>query len=397
MMGSHFEVGEEQFFDTRDEITSVSDLGSDLSEDCSHPGFVNYGSNGFGDEFMTKDLESVHERRERFLKWMDFSLDLYPSDGDELENLCRDEITRGIQRIRANSEPIQVHSEFDSQVLSSQSSPSCQSIEAHELVEDGAPVDNLMTEIMNSNDKTEFVMNQTMNRLYEHDSNQELVVEEFQRTFVFSSFDDQLLPKEDETSNVLDKRKKAKKGWLQKLSVMGRIGHKQEVSKNSNSDDIKSKAGGNIHKVRVHTHKKRMKELSSVYIGQDFPAHKGSILAMKFSPDGQYLASGGEDSIVRVWKVIEEESESIFNIQNSDPSCLYFSLNHLSKLAPLNVDKEKTGKTNMLKKSSESACVIFPPKVFRLLEKPVHEFYGHTDDILALSWSKNGVSVVLGF
>ncbi|MCD7462522.1 hypothetical protein HAX54_048701 [Datura stramonium] len=32
----------------------------------------------------------------------------------------------------------------------------------------------------------------------------------------------------------------------------------------------------------------------------------------------------------------------------------------------------------VMRKSSESACVVLPPKLFRIMEKPVHEFCEHT-------------------
>lgn len=49
----------------------------------------------------------------------------------------------------------------------------------------------------------------------------------------------------------------------------------------------------------VQVHKKQMKELSELRILQKVEAHDGLIWAMKFSPDGLYLASGGQDKVRR--------------------------------------------------------------------------------------------------
>jgi hypothetical protein len=55
------------------------------------------------------------------------------------------------------------------------------------------------------------------------------------------------------------------------------------------------------------------------------------------------------------------------------------------------VDREKKGKFKSML-TSDSACVIFPQKVFQISDKPIHEFFGHRGEVLDLSWSKDKVS-----
>ncbi|KAK4366022.1 hypothetical protein RND71_013902 [Anisodus tanguticus] len=154
------------------------------------------------------------------------------------------------------------------------------------------------------------------------------------------------------------------------------------------SSPVKQRSRG--QRAKVHYRKKRLKELSALFVGQHIQAHEGSILTMKFSVDGQYLASAGEDKIVRVWQVVEDERSNEIDIQDLDPSSMYFTVNHRSQLAPLVTEKERINKLRGLKKTTgSSSCVIFPPKVFRILEEPLHVFQGHSGDILDVSWSNN--------
>ncbi|KAG2188263.1 hypothetical protein INT44_001016 [Umbelopsis vinacea] len=80
----------------------------------------------------------------------------------------------------------------------------------------------------------------------------------------------------------------------------------------------------------------------------------GAIWVLKFSKDGRYLASGGQDCVLRVWQVIGDDAQD--SQQTEDET---------TKGVP----------------ADESV------KVFE--DSPVHEYEGHQADILDISWSKN--------
>ncbi|KAH8547890.1 WD40-repeat-containing domain protein [Umbelopsis sp. PMI_123] len=85
---------------------------------------------------------------------------------------------------------------------------------------------------------------------------------------------------------------------------------------------------------------------------QDEPI--GAVWVLKFSKDGKYLASGGQDCVLRVWQVIGDDS---------------------------NILQQTEDETAKGVPSDESI------KVFE--DKPIHEYEGHQADILDIGWSKN--------
>ncbi|WQF75010.1 Putative WD repeat-containing protein WDR44/Dgr2 [Colletotrichum destructivum] len=83
------------------------------------------------------------------------------------------------------------------------------------------------------------------------------------------------------------------------------------------------------------------------------PNNSGAVWATEFSTDGKYFAAAGKDQVVRVWAVISTHEERRRHEEEENA-------NHGERLSA---------------------------PVFR--SKPVHEFQGHTGEVLDLSWSKN--------
>ncbi|KAB2597247.1 WD repeat-containing protein-like [Pyrus ussuriensis x Pyrus communis] len=164
---------------------------------------------------------------------------------------------------------------------------------------------------------------------------------------------------EKEYQNSQEGEKKTKVWWKQFINKRKRRGGKV-VSKVSKPDTEIPKQ----NRMKVKQNGKKCMEFTALYSGQEILAHKGFIGVMKFSPNGQYVATGGEDGIVCIWRVTL-----------ADASCTY--------LTPQgNFDSK-------LKKMKSGYHVIFPEKGFRIQESPLQEFHGHSSDVLDLAWSSS--------
>ncbi|MED6198538.1 hypothetical protein PIB30_067343 [Stylosanthes scabra] len=120
--------------------------------------------------------------------------------------------------------------------------------------------------------------------------------------------------------------------------------------------------------VKVRHIGKSEKELSALHLCQEFQAHEGGISIIKFSSDGRFLASGGEDKVIHVWEVQE------------------------CGLTPASLPGQVEGPPDKKKKGKGSSIpdwVQIPEFVFNLSEKPFCSFNGHLDEVLDLSWSKS--------
>jgi WD40 repeat protein len=46
---------------------------------------------------------------------------------------------------------------------------------------------------------------------------------------------------------------------------------------------------------------------------QGIRAHNGAIWVAKFSPDGQFLATGGQDAVLKIWQVNRVQTQAKMN------------------------------------------------------------------------------------
>ncbi|KZV40952.1 hypothetical protein F511_05197 [Dorcoceras hygrometricum] len=329
---------ESQFFGAMEQVSLTSGLLDDY-----------HSLKNWEYDVWINSPQSVTERRRKFIRWMGLR-----SDGLEGEDFCKQDIGRVMENSGVVQEtPAGIENRFSS-------GPSSASIWSSNDLDSSVDVDLVDVRSDNGSEGVSNVIGLVAN----------LVEKE-----VFVSCSEQ---------RATDKLKDRLLNRLRSISCMA-CGAINDDNVQSNNDSRVEET--RIRRVKVQYSRRRMKKLSALFTGQDIPAHEGPILAMKFSHSGKFLASSGEDKFVRVWLVVEDDRSDLIDIPESDPSSVYFLMDNESELGSL--QKDNINESKRLKKTQDSACIVFPPKVFRILEKPLHLFEGHKAEILDLSWSKN--------
>ncbi|XP_020225419.1 WD repeat-containing protein 44 [Cajanus cajan] len=171
----------------------------------------------------------------------------------------------------------------------------------------------------------------------------------------------------------------------------------------SATDDSQDAAFHGPERVRVKQYGKSCKEVTALYKSQEIQAHNGSIWSIKFSLDGKYLASAGEDCVIHVWQVVEGERKGELllldrekgedHVHGSNVNMLLLvngSPEAAALLSPLaDGERKRKGRSSVSRKSLSLDQLVVPQTVFALTDKPVCSFQGHLHDVLDLSWSKS--------
>ncbi|KAL2614095.1 hypothetical protein R1flu_025787 [Riccia fluitans] len=136
-------------------------------------------------------------------------------------------------------------------------------------------------------------------------------------------------------------------------------------------------------RVKVHVVKKSQRELSNLHLAQEIHAHQGAIWTMKFSNDGRYLASAGQDRVIHIREVVDHPIDKDFDGKDGiqDSAGERWETNASDPHG-----KKGSAKTSK-KKSASGSSPAKMPKLFWLSENAVCSFKGHTGDVLDLSWS----------
>ncbi|GFR63234.1 WD repeat-containing protein 44 [Elysia marginata] len=143
---------------------------------------------------------------------------------------------------------------------------------------------------------------------------------------------------------------------------------------------------GKIFKIKASSKNKGPYDFSQPNLLQDLSGeHTGAIWVMKFSPCGKLLATGGQDTVLRIWVLkststyFEDFRQKYADVRLS-PAVSHESLNSASSA---DTCAAKDPLKELYKQTAEEELMA------PFQQRPFCVYKGHSADLLDLSWSKN--------
>ncbi|KAH7664413.1 WD40-repeat-containing domain-containing protein [Dioscorea alata] len=454
---------EEEFYESLDRILSSSCSSTSVSDDDAgdlhrrrfrHHHFPWFPpSSAFSYDLWISEPSSVEERRRRLLQCMGLAGDVSGESGVVVESAVTSlpARVRDVEIARSVScEGFMCHPHAAVARVERSRSDGCVDPGVHSGQPPVLPKSQLSKEVLegdgdprltikNLDDGREFVVREdgSWDKVREVGTGRQLTMDEFEMCVGRSPIVQELMRRQSGTSPSCNgcgisagssaasrssgsARSKKRGSWLRSIkNVAGSVvtgGYYQRDRPSSDEKDTSSEKGGRrsssatddsqdgIHhfpeRIRVRQYGKTQKELTAMCLSQEIQAHSGAIWCIKFSLDGRFLASAGEDCVIHVWQVTGyERNEALFLEEGTKENGNYkpFFASLTDELAEPTLElagvegsywEKKRTKALSNRKYISSDHLVVPEKFFALGEKPVCSLKGHVADVLNLSWSK---------
>ncbi len=141
----------------------------------------------------------------------------------------------------------------------------------------------------------------------------------------------------------------------------------------------------NLGDVKLEAVERYRPEFNDLVVVQTVDAHVGFVWAVSFSTNGKFLATGGEDGRVFVWKVGDMVAYTEMNIEKSTASSL-FGNTEVEDWEHGVIRKRSSVQT--YSKAHKNGRILRPDPVF---ESPTEGNSRHSADVTSFSWTRNGL------